>query len=124
MQLRSDLVPAVLAFLVGAADWELVRWLGTRREAWDDPVYWQLGLPLLVLTAFVLGLVWRERPWRWVVWLMVGQAAWSLGLALGQYGIPNLLPMGLVAFALLGIPYLVAAYAGRWLGETTFARQR
>jgi len=85
MQLRSDLVPAVLAFLVGAA------------------------------TAFVLGLVWRERPWRWVVWLMVG---------LGQYGIPNLLPLGLVAFALLGIPYLVAAYAGRWLGETTFARQR
>jgi hypothetical protein len=109
MQLRSDLVPTILAFLIGAADWELVRRLGTRREAWDDPVYWQLGL------------VWRERPWRWVVWLMVGQAAWSLGLALSQDGIPNLLPLGLVMFALLGIPCLVAAYAGRWLGEKTFA---
>jgi peptidoglycan/LPS O-acetylase OafA/YrhL len=121
MQLRSDLVPTILAFLIGAADWELVRRLGTRREAWDDPVYWQLGLPLLVLTAFALGLVWRERPWRWVVWLMIGQAAWSLGLALGQDGIPNLLPLGLVMFVLLGIPCLAAAYAGRWLGEKTFA---
>ena len=121
MQLRSDLIPSVLAFLIGAADWELVRQLGSRREAWDDPVYWQLGLPLLALAAFVLGLAWRERPWRWVVWLMIGQAAWSLILAISQDGLPNLLPLGLLMFAVLGIPCLVAAYAGRWLGTKAFA---
>jgi len=32
---------------------------GQRREAWDDPVYWQLGYPLLLLAAFILSLVWR-----------------------------------------------------------------
>jgi peptidoglycan/LPS O-acetylase OafA/YrhL len=121
MQLRSEVIPAALAFLVGAADWELVRQLGSRREAWDDPVYWQFGLPLLVLTAFLLGLVWRERPWRWAVWLMAGQASWSLLLAVGQDGIPNLLPLGLLMFALLGIPCVLATYAGRWLGERTLA---
>ena len=121
MRLRSDLVPSVLAFLVGAADWELVSKLGNRREAWDNPLYWQLGLPLLALTAFVLCLVWRERPWRWAAWLIAGQMAWSLALALAQGGVPNLLPLGLVMFGLLGIPCLAAAYAGRWLGERALA---
>ena len=117
MQARSSVVPSVLAFLIGAADWELVRSLGTRREAWDDPLYWQLGYPLSLVAAFGLGFVWRERPWRWALWLALGQAAWSLFLALSQDGIPNLLPLGFVMFALLAIPLVLAAYAGRWLGE-------
>ena len=121
MSARSDLLPATVAVLIGAADWELTRRLGTRREAWDDPLYWQLFYSLLLLAAFVLGLLWRERPWRWVVGLIAGQAIWSLVLALTQDGIPNLLPLGLVMFALLGIPCLLAAYAGRRLGEKAFA---
>ena len=118
---RHDLLPASLAVLIGATDWELTRRLGTRREAWDDPLFWELFYPLLLFAAFVLGLVWRERPWRWVVGLIAGQAAWSLALALAQDGVPNLLPLGLVMFALLGIPCLLAAYAGHWLGEKAFA---
>ena len=115
MTARSAVLPATLALLLGEADWELIRRLGSRREAW------QLGYPLLLLAAFVLGMVWRDRPWRWVVWLVVGQAAWSLVLALSQDGIPNLLPLGLVTFALLGIPCSATAYAGRWLGEKAFS---
>lgn len=121
MTARSAVLPAALALLLGAADWGLIRRLGSRREAWDDPQFWQLGYPLLLLAALILGMVWRDRPWRWVVWLVVGQAAWSLVLALSQDGIPNLLPLGLVMFALLGIPCLATAYAGRWLGEKIFA---
>jgi hypothetical protein len=52
---------------------------------------------------------------------MIGQAAWSLTLAIGQDGLPNLLPLGLLMFAVLGIPCLVAAYAGRWRGTKAFA---
>jgi hypothetical protein len=121
MTARSTLLPAALAILLGAADWELTRRLGSRRKAWDDPFYWQLGYQLLLLAAFVLGLVWRERPWRWVVLLVAGQVAWSLALTLRDDGVPNLLPLGLVMFALLAIPCLFAAYAGRWVGERAFA---
>ena len=121
MPARSTILPATLAVLLGAADWELIRQFGSRRETWDDPLYWQLGYPLLLLTAFVLGLVWRERPWRWVVLLIAGQVAWSLALALRGDGVPNLLPLGLMMFALLGIPCLLSAYAGRWIGEKAFA---
>ena len=121
MPAHSTIIPAAFAFLIGAADWELVRSLGTRREAWDDPLYWQLGYPLLLMAAFGLGLIWRERPWRWAVWLIAGQVAWSLLLAVSQGGIPNLLPMSLIMFALLGIPCLLTVYAVRWLGERVLA---
>jgi hypothetical protein len=121
MPVRSTILPAALALLIGAADWELVRKLGTRREAWDDPLYWQVGYPLLLLAAFLLGLVWREGAWRWAVLLILGQAAWSLGLAVNQDGAPNLWPAGLVMFALVGLPCLLAAYAGRWFGERALA---
>ncbi len=72
-RLGAQLVPAAIAVATGIASWELVRQLGARHEAWDDPVYWQLGYPLLIGAAFVLGLVWREAPWRWAAWMMGGQ---------------------------------------------------
>jgi hypothetical protein len=103
MTARSALLPAALAILLGAADWELIRQFGSRREAWDDPLYWQLGYPLLLLA------------------LIAGQVAWSLALALRADGVPNLLPLGLMMFALLGIPCVLAAYAGKWVGEKLFA---
>jgi len=121
MAARSDIIPSLLAFLLGAVDWELVRNLGGRREAWDDPLYWVLGYPLLLLAAFVLGMIWRGQPWRWAVWLIAGQMTWSLLLAITQDGIPNLLPLGLVMFVLLGLPCLLAAYLGRWLGGKVLA---
>jgi hypothetical protein len=117
----STLVPAALAFLAGAADWQLIRGLASRREAWDDPLYWQLGYPLLLLAAFGLGLVWRERPWRWALWLIAGQAGWSLLLALSRGGVPTLLPLGLLMFLLLAIPCALAANAGRWFGRRASA---
>lgn len=121
MPAHSSIIPAGLAFLIGAADWELVRNLGTRRDSWDDPLYWQLGYPLLLLAAFGLGFVWRDRPWRWAALLVAGQAVWSLLLAVSEDGMPNLLPAGLVMFALLFIPCVLAAYAGRWFGERALA---
>ena len=115
-RLGAQLVPAAIAVATGIASWELVRQLGARREAWDDPVYWQLGYPLLIGAAFVLGLVWREAPWRWAAWMMGGQAAWSLVLATVKDGVPNLFPLGLVTFAILALPCAAAVYAGKWLG--------
>jgi hypothetical protein len=44
------------------------------------------------------------------------QAAWSLVLAMLVDGVPNLLPLGLIMFALLGLPCLLAAYLGKWVG--------
>jgi hypothetical protein len=61
-------------------------------------------------------LIWQQRPWRWVVALVGAQAAWSLVLTMLVDGVPNLLPLGLIMFALLGLPCLLAAYLGKWVG--------
>jgi len=113
----SDIVPAAIAVVAGVVSWELVRFLGQRREAWDDPSFWQLGYPLMLFSAFGLGVLWPVRPWRWVVALLGAQAVWSLFLALVVDGVPNLLPLGLFMFALLGLPCLCVTYAGKWLGD-------
>ncbi len=116
-QTDSQLVPAAIAVVAGVLSWDLVRLLGNRREAWDDPNYWRIGYPLLLVTAFILALGFPERPWRWVVIMIGAQAVWSLFLAFIADGAPNLLPLGLIVFALLGLPCLAAAYAGQWLGR-------
>jgi hypothetical protein len=45
-----------------------------------------------------------------------GQAAWSFVLAMVKDGVPNLFPLGLAMFAILALPCVAAAYAGKWLG--------
>ena len=111
---RSGTVAVAVASVTGIGTWELVRLMGKRREAWDDPVFWQIGYPLMLGAALVLGLQWRDRPWRWVVAMMAAQAAGSFGLVLA--GVPNLFALGLIAFAMLGLPCLLAAHLGKWAG--------
>jgi peptidoglycan/LPS O-acetylase OafA/YrhL len=118
---RSAWLPSILAVVAGAANWEFTREIAQGREAWDVPLYWQLSYPTLLLAAFLLGMAWRDRPWRWAALLMVGQAAWSLIVATVQDGVPNLLPLGLVMFAILAAPCVLAAYAGKWVGERALA---
>jgi hypothetical protein len=113
---RSEAVAFAVAAATGIGAWELVRHLGRRREAWDDPIFWQLGYPLMVAVAFGLGLLWRDRPWRWVAAMLAVQAVWSLALALIAAGVPNLFPLGLIVFAVLSLPCLLAAHLGKWIG--------
>ena len=111
----AGIVPLSVAVVAGVLSWDLVRLFGNRAEAWDDPVYWQLALPLMLFTALLLGAACRDRPWRWVAAMVGGQAAWALLLSVIAGGLPNLFPLGLLMFGLIAVPCLAAAYAGKWL---------
>mgnify|MGYP003503159572 CR=1 FL=1 len=125
MSRRLPLLPAALSILAGIVSWEIVRHLGgNHREAWDDPVYWQFGYLSLLVAAFLLGAIWRERPWRWGALIMAGQAIWSLGLAIVTDGVPNLFPLGLVMFALLALPLILTSYLGAWIGRAMFGMKQ
>jgi peptidoglycan/LPS O-acetylase OafA/YrhL len=113
----SDIVPYSTAVVAGVLAWDLVRLLGERREAWDDPDYWLVGYPLMLAAAFILGLGFPERPWRWALAIVGAQAAWATFLAIAADGVPNLFPLGLMTFGLLGLPCVAAAYAGGWVNQ-------
>lgn len=113
----SDIVAIAIGAVAGVLSWDLVRLIGERREAWDDPKYWLIGYPLMLFAAFMLGLGFPEEPWRWALAIVGAQAAWAIFLALATGGSLSLLPAGIVTFVLLGLPCLLAAYAGQWLRQ-------
>lgn len=119
---KTTSLPSAIAIGTGIASWEIVRLLGSGREAWDEPVYWIAAFPAMILAALVLGAIWRDRPWRWGALMVAAQALWSLGLAFLQGGAPNLLPLGLIVFAFLALPLIAASYIGSRAGRA-FSRQ-
>jgi hypothetical protein len=106
------IVPVVAALIVGAADWALLGYLAEAREVWDNPSFWRFGLPILLIAAFVLGVIWPERSWRWALALICGVILWSSGSAVFINGVPTLVPLGFLAFLTLGLPCMAVAYVG------------
>ena len=84
----------------------------------DDPNSEVLGLYLLpiCLMALAMGLVVPRRSWRWGVTPFAGQFAWLL---LSQ-GVGNLLPLGIIAFAVMSLPAVLAAKVGAYFGKNKF----
>jgi hypothetical protein len=101
----------VAALAVGALGWGLTMLLSGRSEAWDSPLYLRFTYPLLGVTAATLGYLRPGRPWRWALGLALGQAL----VALVRDPSGNLLPLGLIAFAVSAAPLIVAAIAGQRL---------
>ncbi len=89
---------------------------GTRKEAWDLPVYWTIAYPAMIASAFVLGLIEPSHPVRWGLCIALGQGVWSLLVTAMQQVVANLLPPGLMMLTILSVPYIVVAWIVRKLG--------
>jgi hypothetical protein len=76
------------------------------REPWDDTAYWAVVYPLALILSAVLGLLYRDRSWRWALTIFWAQnvAMWILGGELG-----NLWPLTLVISAIIAIPAMLLA---------------
>jgi hypothetical protein len=106
----------LLAAAGGAAIWALVSLASGRAEAWDSPLYFSVGIPAGCLISMAFAFFEPERAWRWGVAPFVGQFLWMLV----SKGPGNLLPLGIVAFGVLSIPSIIAAWVGasiakRWV---------
>jgi hypothetical protein len=110
----------LIATLCGAAIWILVTLASGRKEAWDSSLYISAGIPAVCLLAFALGFFEPQRSWRWGVLPFVGQFASMLAME----GPGNLLPLGIVAFAVLSIPAIVAARVGALIATKWVARDQ
>ena len=63
-------------------------------EAWDRPIYWWLGLPLLTIAAGLTGYLAPTRVWRWPLLIALGQIVAMLVINPGA-GL-GLLPLALI----------------------------
>jgi hypothetical protein len=111
----SPLWATVVAVAVGASSWWYVAAVTHRREAWDADLYFTMAFPAIAVVAMVLAFVYPWKPWRWAMMPFGAQAL----VAFAKDPTANLLPLGLIMFAILGglcaIPaVLVARLRGRF----------
>lgn len=104
-------VPLVISAVIGAGIWLVISLLTGKQEAWDSSYYFLYGLPLMAVVTGALGFVCPVRPWRWGGMIMVSQAL----IAILQNPMANLLPLGLVVFAVLSLPLILTAHIGAFI---------
>ena len=102
-----------IAAATGVAVWVVLSEVSHKREAWDSELYFLFGIPVICVVAAGLAYVEPKLPWRWAVLPFAAQAIW---MVLTQ-GIGNMFPLGLIVFAILSIPALIAASFGAFLGR-------
>src|SRR5687768_16183506 len=98
------------AVLLGAGTWFALSLMTNRPEAWDSPLYWSIGLPVLFLGCVILGYLGSRSAWRWGL-VAIGAQAVSLMLTSGQI-LGNLFPFTIALWIFFAACAVVACYAG------------
>jgi hypothetical protein len=119
-------LPGLLLALLGFAVWTLFSlwpWLTNAhtpfriREAWDMPLFWQVGVPVMLLAQLVGGMLSDGRI-SWQPLGMLGGLLAGIMLVRPSGGDFGMLP---VAMILIGVPayagLLAAAAVGRTAGK-------
>jgi hypothetical protein len=111
MDNKNVWVAFLFSAILGAGVWVSISLLTGQREAWDSAYYFLYGLPLTALVTGLLGFIAPIRAWRWGVVAMTSQAL----IAVLQNPMANLLPLGLIVFAILSLPCILTAYLGAFI---------
>lgn len=109
----------IVTALTGALGWIALALLTGETEAWDNPAYFTVLLPLTALVVGIVAYLAPERAWRWAFVPFLAQAVtmalWNPSANLG------LLPLGLMAYSVFGVLCLVPALAGAALAKRRHA---
>jgi hypothetical protein len=104
---------SIIAAATGILVWAGLSAITSQAEAWDSPLYFSLGIPLLCVLAGILGGIEPKHAVRWGVIPVAAQAAWMFF----TQGFGNLAPLGMMLFGVLMIPLIVAAQIGAFFGR-------
>jgi hypothetical protein len=99
----------VLSVAIGFALEIGVHLASGRREAWDSPIFWTIGLPIAAVAALLIGFGAPRPEWRWTVLIAPSQVL-TMMLRSGEIG--NLWPLTLVLSSILSAPFVAAAFIG------------
>ena len=76
----TNMLPYALAFIAGLAICLFITLTSGRKEAWDAPAYFTIGIPLMCLVIFALSYWFPQRAWRWALGGATNCHAFSGGL--------------------------------------------
>ena len=99
----------VAAALTGAALEIGIHVLSGRREAWDSPQFWVIGLPAAVFISAVVGYRSRSNDWIWTA-LVVPSQVMTMMVRNGEVG--GLWPLTVILSSILSLPFVIAAFIG------------
>jgi hypothetical protein len=98
----------LFALVSGTVLWSLAGWIAHPRELWDVGFFWPVwGVAILIAGA--LGLTRGSRPFPDTALVFLPLLGVLTVQTLVNGGSANLLPLGLVAFAILAAPGLILA---------------
>ncbi len=102
-------LPLLISALVGITSWLSIEIWSSKEEAWDSPLYWTIGYPIMIIAIISISYIWPEKPWRWAVTAIMAQVLVGLAQAFPHM---NLWPFSLIIFFLLSLPLVLSSYAG------------
>jgi hypothetical protein len=97
------------AMAVGAALETGIHLFSGRREAWDSPLFWTVGMPAALLASIAIGVCSRGSNWLWTAAVAPAQVL-TMMVRSGEMG--SLWPLAVVLSAFLSAPFVVAAFVG------------
>jgi hypothetical protein len=106
----NNVLPYAISFITGLAICLAITVISGRKEAWDAPIYFTIGIPAMCLVIFALSYWFPQRAWRWALSMAIGQ---SLAMVLGE-GSASLWPLAIIAMTVVSLPqFITAMIAGR-----------
>jgi len=99
----------VTAALTGVALEIGIHTLSGRREAWDSPEFWVIGLPAALLISAVVGYRSRTNDWIWTALIVPSQVV-TMMVRSGEVG--GLWPLTVALSSILSLPFVIAAFIG------------
>jgi RsiW-degrading membrane proteinase PrsW (M82 family) len=101
----NRVLPYAVSFITGLAICLFITLTSGRREAWDSPEYFTIGIPAMCLVMFVISYRFPKRAWRWALSMAIGQ---SVAMVLGG-GSASLWPLAIIAMTVVSLPQFIVA---------------
>ncbi len=101
----NAMLPHIVSAVAGFAVCMSVSITSGRREAWDSPLYFMIGIPLMCVVIFAISYRFPQRAWRWPLSMAIGQSA---AMVMGG-GSASLWPLAMIAMTVVSAPQFVVA---------------
>lgn len=109
----NNVLPYLISFIAGLAICLLITVTSGRKEAWDAPEYFTIGIPVMCLVIFALAYFFPQRAWRWALSMALGQ---SVAMVLGG-GSASLWPLAIIAMTVVSLPQFIVAMVASGIAE-------